>query len=329
MIKSMSEKYWRKISALVVSFTFIFFNLGSVSNAEILKNLDCNPQAIKSPTQKGLAIVGEMSGFDPCNSSVELFRPISTNKPPIVIVAHGGGGKRDAENITREFQKLGFGTLIFDAYQMNGIPLGRIGNAFRQMMILKTTYAAYEWILKRPDFNTSEIYFYGISNGASVVINIAGMVDKKHVKGIISEAPTPTGIGYPNEISIPIQIIFGELDDLGAQVGKKRWEIKDVCSISRSFDFAPQGTSEDCNYKTADKSKRSISTIDWTKSVTRTQNSFIDVIFIEDMAHGGFTKELKFGTRDFGRGPIGWSEGGTTQSRNKMLEAINKFIKKL
>lgn len=325
----MNKKYRNKISALVVSVTFILLNLGSVSNAEMLKNLDCNPQAIKSPTQKGLAIVGEMSGFDPCNSSVELFRPKTTYKPPIVIVVHGGGGKRDAKHITREFQKLGFGTLLFDAYQMNGIPLGRIGNAFRQMMILKTTYAAYEWILKRTDFNTSEIYFYGISNGASVVINVAGMVDKSHVKGIISEAPTPTGIGYPNEISIPIQIIFGELDDLGAQLGKKRWEIQDLCRISVSFDFAPKGTSEDCNYKTANKSKRSISTLDWTKSVIRTQNSFIDVVFIENMAHGGFTKGLNIGTRDFGRGPIGWSEGGTTDARNKMLDVINKFIKKL
>ena len=47
------------------------------------------------------------------------------------------------------------------------------------------------------------------------------------------------------------------------------------------------------------------------------------------VAHGGFTKELNIGTRDFGRGPIGWSEGGTTQSRNKMLDVINEFIKKL
>jgi dienelactone hydrolase len=325
----MNKKYCYNISALVVLSIFMLVNLSSVSNAEILKNLDCNPQAIKSPIQKGLAIVGELSGFDPCNSSVELFKPNTTDNPPIVIVAHGGGGKRDAQNITREFQKLGFGTLIFDAYEMNGIPLGRIGNASRQMMILKTTYAAYEWILKRSDFNTSAIYFYGISNGASVVINIAGMVDKNHVKGIISEAPTPTGIGYPNEISIPIQIIFGELDDLGAPVGKKRWEIQDLCRISVSFDFAPKGTSKDCNYKTADKSKRSISTIDWTKSVIKTQSSFIDIVFIENMAHGGFTKELNINTRDFGRGPIGWSEGGTPDSRNKMLEVINQFIKKL
>ena len=78
---------------------------------------------------------------------------------------------------------------------MNGIPLGRIGNAYRQMMILKTTYAAYEWTLTRKDVDTSKIYFYGISNGASVVINIAGMVDSKHVRGVIAEAPTTTGIG--------------------------------------------------------------------------------------------------------------------------------------
>ena len=318
-----------QIWGILVVSVFIVLNFSVISKAEFVKEFECIPQAIKSPTQKGLLIVGEMSEFDPCNTSVEFYRPDNVKTPPLIIIAHGGGGKRDATEITKEFQKLGYATLIFDAYEMNGIPLGKIANAFRQMMILKTTHAAYIWTLKRKDIDTSRIYFYGISNGASVVINIAGMVDQKHVKGIIAEAPTTTGIGYPNEITVPIKIIFGKLDDLAAKPGQKRWEIRDPCRLSLSFVLAPDGTSKECNYKTTDKKKRSISTLDWVKSVIKNQNSFIDVVFIENMAHGGFISELKINTRDFGRGPIGWSLGGTSEARENMLNSINNFIKKL
>ncbi|MGA1019986.1 MAG: dienelactone hydrolase family protein [Candidatus Puniceispirillales bacterium] len=317
-----------KLCGMLAFIILLTLHFSENSKAEFVKDFDCIPQAIKTPAQKGLKIVGEMSEFDPCNASVELYRPDNIKSPPIIIIAHGGGGKRDAINITREFQKLGFATLIFDAYEMNGIPLGRIGNAYRQMMILKTTYAAYEWTLTRKDVDTSKIYFYGISNGASVVINIAGMVDSKHVRGVIAEAPTTTGIGYPNEITIPIKIIFGKLDDLGAKPGQNRWEIRDPCKISVFFDFAPNGTAQTCNSKTKDKNKKSISSMDWVKTVVKKQNTFIEVEFIDDMAHGAFIRELKIDTRDFGQGLIGWSLGGTNKSRTKMLDAISGFIEK-
>ena len=112
---------------------------------------------------------------------------------------------------------------------MNSIPLGRIGNAYRQMILLKTSYAAYEWVLNRSEIDNSKIFFYGISNGASIVLNLAGMVDPLHVRAVISEAPNPIGIGYPNAVKIPVQIIFGKLDDLSARVCKKKK--RDFCAM--------------------------------------------------------------------------------------------------
>ena len=192
--------------------------------------LECRPEVLRSVKQIGLDIVGELSGFDPCHRSVEFKLPEAPEKRPLVIVVHGGGGKRDAININRAFAELGVATLIFDAYEMNGFAtVPRLGNFARQQMLFVVAQEAYFWAQKRDDIDTSRIYLYGISNGASIVANLAAIADPKHVAGVFAEAPTPTGIGYPNTVKVPLLIAFGKLDDLGAPPGKKRWEISDPC----------------------------------------------------------------------------------------------------
>ena len=318
-----------KISLLNIAI-FLIFNIFTIqtgpAQARKLSNFKCAPDQLRTPEQKGLAIVGELSGFDPCNRTVEFRVPELPVKPGLVISVHGGGGKKDASRINTEFYKIGYATLIFDAYDMNSRPLRRIGNAYRQMMLLKTSYAAYKWVLNRPEIDNKKIYFYGISNGASTVLNIAGMVSPVHVRGIISEAPNPIGIGYPNSIKIPIKIIFGKLDDLSAPIGKKRWEISAPCYMNRRFDFAPIGFSEDCR-----KGKNKIkmpTTLEWVEMVSKENNSKIDIQYIEDMAHGGFLGPINISTRNFGHGPIGWSMGGTPAARSNMMSVIKEFLAK-
>jgi predicted esterase len=264
--------------------------------AEGVPKFECMPDQIKSPSQNGLAIIGDLSGFDPCNKTVEFRVQDGSSKTPIIISVHGGGGKKDAKRITDEFYKLGYSTLLFDAYNMNGIKLRRIKNADRQKMLLKTSFSAYEWVLQRPEINKNRIYFYGISNGASVVLNIAAMVDSSHVRGVIAEAPTPTGIGYPDKIKVPIMIIFGALDDFGAPPGKKRWEISDPCKWIVPFDFAPVGFSKNCSIYNSTGSTPT--TMQWIKSVSRIENSFIDLVFVEGAAHAAFFGPLSVKTKD-------------------------------
>lgn len=315
-------KFFLQHRILLILIVSIIQN-GQVS-ARSISDFECMPDQLKTPQQKGLAIIGELSGFDPCNGTVEFKVPEKSVKPGLIISVHGGGGKKDAAKITAEFYKNGYATLIFDAYDMNSIPLGRIGNAYRQMMLLKTSYAAYEWVLNRPEVDNKKIYFYGISNGASAVLNIAGMANPEHVRGIISEAPNPIGIGYPNSIKIPIQIIFGKLDDLSAPIGRKRWEISGPCFLNKHFDFAPIGFSEYCRNG---KSKIKMpTTLEWVESVSKENNSKIHIHYIEDMAHGGFIGPVTISTRDFGQGPIGWSMGGTPAAREKMMSLIKGFL---
>ena len=261
---------------ILTSLILLSFNVVNayLLQARTLSDFVCMPDQLKTPKQKGLEIIGELSGFDPCNKTVEFKVPELLPKPGLIISVHGGGGKKDAAKINAEFYEIGYATLIFDAYDMNSISLRRIGNAYRQMMLLKTSYAAYKWVLRRKEIDNKNIYFYGISNGASAVLNIAGMVSPTHVRGIISEAPNPIGIGYPNSIKIPIQIIFGDLDDLSAPIGKKRWEISAPCYLNRRFNFAPMGFSEECR-----KGKNTIkmpTTLEWVKMVSKENNSSID-----------------------------------------------------
>jgi len=75
-------------------------------------------------------------------------------------------------------------------------------------MIYKATIGAYQWALKHKEIDTEKIFFHGVSNGGSVLLDIAGAVDPKHVKGVFSEWPTPVGIGMPNQINVPLRLIF-------------------------------------------------------------------------------------------------------------------------
>ena len=45
-------------------------------------------------------------------------------------------------------------------------------------------------------------------------------------------------------------------------------------------------------------------------------------------AYDGFIKPLKISTRNFGRGIIGWSEGGTPEARKEMIFVINNYLSK-
>jgi hypothetical protein len=320
-MKKLAATICLTISVLIGSIVIVNDN----GHTEAITKFKCMPDQIRSPSQEGLRIIGELSGFDPCNETVEFRVQKESAVSPLIISVHGGGGKKDAKAITDEFYKLGYSTLIFDAYDMNGISMGRIANAYRQMMLLKTSLAAFEWVRQRPEIDRNRIYFYGISNGASVVLNIAAMVDPSHLRGVIAEAPTPTGIGYPNKIGVPVKIIFGKLDDLGAPPGKKRWEISDPCRWIRKFDLAPEGFSTECNNENSQG--YTPTTMEWVKSVSRENSNSVDVVFIDGAAHAAFYGDLSIGTRKLGGKNVGWSLGGTTESRDELISEIMRFVK--
>ena len=192
---------------------------------------DCNPSSPEDTqvVDRGpvKTVIGPLAQFDPCHKSVKLdtpsfFAPKRGDKPPLVIIAHGGGGLGGYE---RDFAKLmnqqGYATLIFDAFEMNRLTPGSdllvffMSNGGRQRMIFKATLGAYQWAMKNEKVDTKKIFIQGLSNGAAVALNMAGAVDGAHVRGVIAEGGPSAGIGFPDDIKVPVLLLYGTADNYG------------------------------------------------------------------------------------------------------------------
>ena len=234
-----------------------------------------------------------------------------------MISVHGGGGINDVLKSDDAFFQHGMATLAFDAYAMQGLT-GRsslfwarsVTNEARQRMIYTTALAAYRWAKQRTDIDTRRIYLFGISNGAAVVANLAGLVDPLHVKGVIAEGVTPIGLGLPDEIKVPVQLVFGKLDDFGNLDPKgNRWTLSDDCSLNIQFLNVPAGSALFCNR--THPGKRIPNALEWVSRVQKNGGQ-IEVLYIEDMAHNAYAGPLVRRTATWGNGQtLGASLGAT------------------
>ena len=275
---------------------------------------------------------GHLGGFDPCERLVRYRVPKSKDKPALMISVHGGGGGVDVVNSDEAFYRQGMATLMFDAYAMQGLP-GRdslfwarsVTNEARQRMIWATAMAAYRWALTRADIDTSRIYLFGISNGAAVVANMAGVVDPAHVRGVIAEGVTPIGLGLPDEIRVPLLLVFGRQDDFGnPDPHGKRWTLSDDCSLNVLVEGLPAGSARTCNRQ--HPGQRIPTPQQWAEQI-RQRGGPLEVLFIDDMAHSAFWGELTKRRATWGNGQtLGASLGATPAAREHFFKAMLDFI---
>jgi dienelactone hydrolase len=227
---------------------------------------DCviNPPNVASlvETRPGFhRVTGPLAEFNPCHSSVELSMPgffadKLADKPPLMIIAHGGNGPGSAEKeMVRRMNSHGVATLLYDAFNMNGFEyrgtnlfLTGTSNESRQRMILKATVGAYQWAKKLKQVDTSRIFIHGLSNGGSVALNMAALSEPEHVRAVFAEGATPTGIGMPDKIKVPLYMVFGKIDNYG---GKKEddwmYTRTDPCAFNQISPLAAVGTASRCN----------------------------------------------------------------------------------
>jgi len=284
---------------------------------------------------KMYAVKGMPADFDPCNASVEFKIPSQSIKPPLVIISHGGAGLGDAErNIAGEFRKLGFATLIFDAYKMNGFQQNwqfwatQVTNESRQRMNYKATLGAYQWALNNEKVDASRIYFHGLSNGANVVVNIAGAVDPAHVKGVFAEGTMMSGIGVPDRLNVPVRLIFGKLDNYGGrQQDEWRWLLKEECIVNgKSQNFIqPTGSAQRCN---TDINSQALteSPMEWYE-LQKQMGADIEVWWYENAAHGMFLGPVNKQTRTWGANNTRYAwTGAGSNAREKFLDDFRQYV---
>lgn len=287
-------------------------------------------------------VTGPLAEFNPCHSSVELSMPgffadKLADKPPLMIIAHGGNGPGSAEKeMVRRMNSHGVATLLYDAYNMNGFEyrgtnlfLTGTSNESRQRMILKATVGAYQWAKQLKQVDTSRIFIHGLSNGGSVALNMAALSEPEHVRAVFAEGASPTGIGMPDKTKVPLFMVFGKIDNYG---GKKEddwmYTRTDPCAFNQVSPLAAIGTASRCNSR-VNPEKMTISPQAWGEEL-KAAGQPIDFWFYENAAHGLLAGFIDRGMRTYGSGPgasvrYGWI-GANSDAANQFVKDLMKVI---
>ncbi len=156
--------------------------------------------------------------FDPDHPAVEIWVPDEAKRAPVMVYAHGGAGFREDDRArVQMFRRLGFATISFDSYEMNGFQDWRfvtrkVVNVGKQNMIWGVFKGAVDYAAKDERWSSRDIFLYGASNGARVVLHAATELAGKRITGVIAEAPAANGYAI-GDIAIPTIIAFGSKDN--------------------------------------------------------------------------------------------------------------------
>jgi len=286
---------------------------------------------------------GELAGFNPCNRFVQFAIPANNTKPPVMILMHGAGGARDNSMKFELFRQMGMAVLSFDAYKMNNLQQGEMfwlsqaSYEARQRMFYKIAKQAYDWVLSQSNVDTSQLYMYGISNGADVVLNLAAVVSPNHVRAVFAEGAAGAGLGLPNKLQVPVVMIFGKEDNY-ASVGNnnKRWLNQWPCRFN-----APQGLYPDKNDPTPEPlppgnaincnalgggNDLTQTTLDWSER-QKASGADIKVWFYEGAAHGILTySPLTRRSITSGGNVMGGNIGAEQSAKSILAEDIKAVI---
>ena len=303
---------------------------------------DCNPPnpedtkvVDRGPVK---TVLGPLAKFDPCHRSVRLDTPAFFAKkrgdnPPLVIIAHGGGGLGGYE---RDFARLmnqhGYASLIFDAFEMNGLTpmsdlvLYQMSNGGRQRMIYKATLGAYEWVLKSDKVDTRKIFFQGLSNGAAVAINMAATVDAANVRGAIAEGGPSAGIGFPDEIKVPLLLIYGTADNYGGLRPDDYMHLRGMpCGYNDHYPLAPPGFTQSCS-RNANSFNAMPSPQSWFDGM-KAKGMDVRMELVDGGGHGMMFADFASSVRQLAGGRMFYrAHGASADTRQKLQKQVLEFM---
>lgn len=288
-------------------------------------------------------VEGPLAVFNPCHRSVQLSMPglfadKLADRPPLMVIAHGGNGPGAAEQeMVRRMNGRGVATLLFDAYEMNGFQyrgtslfLTGATNESRQRMIFKAALGAYEWALQQSRIDPSRIFIHGLSNGGSVAMNLAAVVDPAHVRAVFAEGPSPTGIGMPDRIRVPLKLVFGRIDNYGGKT-EDDWMYtrSDPCAYNLPSPLAAAGTAQRCSAM-ANPGQMTISPQAWGEQ-RKAEGQPVEFWFYDNAAHGLLMGHVSREMRVYGTGPTaqrryGWT-GAPPAAANQFVDDLMRVIR--
>ena len=209
-------------------------------------------------------VAGRLAGFDPGHRSADLRVPAGAGPFPLVVFVHGGGGAGDSAAAMAAFHAQGVAVNGFD--RPSSFWVREVTYDARQRMIFTVARGAIAWGRAQDRIDRDRVFAYGLSNGADVVVNLAAAIAPTELRGAIAEGMAGAGLGLPDRLQVPLQAVFGRLDDYGApQPGTWRWERRVPCALSAPFADAPPGSALRCNAATGGLGEAPIA---WMRSNT-------------------------------------------------------------
>lgn len=336
LVVKIASNIWTQNSMKYVAALLFFFFGHAWAQSQCVPSSPENTKVVASGSLK--TVEGKLADFDPCHRSVQLNAPSlfakkRGDKPPLVIIAHGGGGIGGYE---REFAKLmnqnGFATLLYDAFEMNGLTSGsnlllyEMRNSARQRMIYKATLGAYQWILKNDKVDTSKIFVQGLSNGGSVAVNMAASTDGKSLKGVIAEGAPAAGIGFPNDINVPLLMLYGSADVYGGTRADDFMHLRGNACLQNDYDeLAPKGFSENCN-RNAKSTDLMPHPLAWFEKI-KSKGSDVRFELVDGGGHGMMFDSYSASVRPLSGGrSMYMSRGASADARTRLEKLVIEFI---
>lgn len=151
-----------------------------------------------------------------------LYRPERAN-PPVVVMAHGLGGIREArlDSFAERFARAGFAALVFD-YRFFGSSDGQP----RQLLTMRNQqedwHAAIEFARRLEGVDTNRVAVWGTSLAGGHVMQVAARDDR--LAAVVSQCPFTDGLASVRTLN-PLAALgvglLGLLDRLGALFGRR------------------------------------------------------------------------------------------------------------
>lgn len=142
----------------------------------------------------------------PCQSTTcdgELWLPVGTTKPPVILMAHGFGGLKDwgLKPYAERFVQAGFAVLRFD-YRGFGKSGGQPRRVVDGKEHIKDWSSAIDAMRQRKDVDTARLGIWGTSYSGGQVLQVAA--DRPEAVKAVS-AQVPFVSGFQSSLTFPLK----------------------------------------------------------------------------------------------------------------------------